>query len=232
MQIKICGLFQVEDIDYVNEAKPDYVGFVFAKSKRQVDIHQAEKLKNKLDSNIKAVGVFVDEQISEITAIVKMGIIDLIQLHGHEDNAYIKQLKQSVQMPIIKAIKVIEKDDLNNLDYECDYYLLDSKISGSGKSFDWSLIKDLDKPFFLAGGIDLDNLDEQTTLQITELCGHYTYSKPKVALEINKLYENLASIKIDGKRFVIEKLKEEMQKHVRCFNMEGLTSKMLACKKG
>ena len=79
---------------------------------------------------------------------------------------------------------------------------------------------------------DLDNLDEQTTLQITELCGHYTYSKPKVALEINKLYENLASIKIDGKRFVIEKLKEEMQKHVRCFNMEGLTSKMLACKKG
>ena len=63
-------------------------------------------------------------------------------------------------MPIIKAIKVIEKDDLNNLDYECDYYLLDSKISGSGKSFDWSLIKDLDKPFFLAGGIDLDNLDE------------------------------------------------------------------------
>ena len=61
---------------------------------------------------------------------------------------------------------------------------------------------------------------------------HYTYSKPKVALEINKLYENLASIKIDGKRFVIEKLKEEMQKHVRCFNMEGLTSKMLACKKG
>ena len=144
MQIKICGLFQVEDIDYVNEAKPDYVGFVFAKSKRQVDIHQAEKLKNKLDSNIKAVGVFVDEQISEITAIVKMGIIDLIQLHGHEDNAYIKQLKQSVQMPIIKAIKVIEKDDLNNLDYECDYYLLDSKISGSGKSFDWSLIKDLD----------------------------------------------------------------------------------------
>ena len=144
MQIKICGLFQVEDIDYVNEAKPDYVGFVFAKSKRQVDIHQAEKLKNKLDTNIKAVGVFVDEQISEITAIVKMGIIDLIQLHGHEDNAYIKQLKQSVQMPIIKAIKVIEKDDLNNLDYECDYYLLDSKISGSGKSFDWSLIKDLD----------------------------------------------------------------------------------------
>ena len=63
-------------------------------------------------------------------------------------------------MPIIKAIKVIENDDLNNLDYECDYYLLDSKISGSGKSFDWSLIKDLDKPFFLAGGIDLDNLDE------------------------------------------------------------------------
>ena len=104
--------------------------------------------------------VFVDEQSSEITAIVKMGIIDLIQRNCHEVNAYIKQLKHIVQMPIIKVIKVIENDYLNNLDYECDYYLLDSKISGSGKSFDWSLIKDLDKPFFLAGGIDLDNLDE------------------------------------------------------------------------
>ena len=68
-------------------------------------------------------------------------------------------------MPIIKAIKVIEKDDLNNLDYECDYYLLDSKISGSGKSFDWSLIKDLDKPFFLAGGIDLGVPPTNSSLQ-------------------------------------------------------------------
>ena len=84
----------------------------------------------------------------KLLLLLKWGSFDLIQLHGHEDNAYIKQLKQSVQMPIIKAIKVIEKDDLNNLDYECDYYLLDSKMSGSGKSFDWSLIKDLDKHFF------------------------------------------------------------------------------------
>ena len=77
---------------------------------------------------------------------------------------------------------------------------------------------------------DLNNLDEKTVLQITELCGHYTYSKPEVEKEINRLYENLADINIDGKRFVIEKLKEEMQKHVRCFNMEGLTSKILANK--
>ena len=71
-------------------------------------------------------------------------------------------------------------------------------------------------------------LDDKTKLQITELCGHYTFSKPEVEKEINKLYDNLAAIKIDGRRFVIEKLKEEMEKHVRCFNMEGLTSKIEA----
>lgn len=74
---------------------------------------------------------------------------------------------------------------------------------------------------------DLEHLDEHTQRQITELCGHYTYSKPEVGQEINRLYENLASIHIDGRRFVVEKLKEEMQKHVRCFNMEGLTTKIM-----
>lgn len=79
---------------------------------------------------------------------------------------------------------------------------------------------------------DLDNLAPDTVLQITELCGHYTYSTPEVEEQIDKLYANLNSIKIDGKRFVIEKLKEEMQKHVRCFNMEGLTSKIISANKG
>lgn len=84
----------------INEAKPDYVGFVFAKSKAS-RYSSSRKIKNKLDSNIKAVGVFVDEQISEIT-IVKMGIIDLIQLHGHEDNAYIKQLNSQCRCRLLK----------------------------------------------------------------------------------------------------------------------------------
>ena len=83
---------------------------------------------------------------------------------------------------------------------------------------------------WLTDEVDMSNLealDDATKLQITELCGHYTFSNDDVAKEIDKLYENLAAIKIDGKRFVIEKLKEEMEKHVRCFNMEGLTTKIM-----
>lgn len=160
MKIKICGLFQSDDIDYVNEAKPDYIGFVFAKSKRQVDLHQAQLLKARLDSQIKTVGVFVNSSIGEIVELVDKKIIDVIQLHGDESNLYIKQLKRYIDVPIIKAIKVKQASDLDNLNYDVDYYLLDNKISGSGESFDWSVIKDLDKPFFLAGGIDLNNIEK------------------------------------------------------------------------
>lgn len=160
MKIKICGLFQEADIDYVNEAKPDYIGFVFAKSKRQVDYHQAKLLKDKLDSTIKAVGVFVDSDIDKITSLVNDRIIDIVQLHGSEASQYINKLKQHIDVPVIKAIKVTGSKDLNDLNYPVDYYLLDNQTSGSGKAFDWSLIKELDKPFFLAGGIDLNNLDE------------------------------------------------------------------------
>lgn len=165
MKIKICGLFQSDDIDYVNEAKPDYIGFVFAKSKRQVDLHQAQLLKARLDSQIKAVGVFVNSSIEEIVELVDKKIIDVIQLHGDESNLYIKQLKRYIDVPIIKAIKVKQASDLDNLNYDVDYYLLDNKISGSGESFDWSVIKDLDKPFFLAGGIDLNNIEKAVQIR-------------------------------------------------------------------
>lgn len=160
MKIKICGLFQSEDIDYVNEAKPDYIGFVFAKSKRQVDLNQAQLLKARLDSQIKTVGVFVDSSIERIVELVDKKIIDIIQLHGYENDLYIRELKKYINVPIIKAIKVNQAGDLDNLDYDVDYYLLDNKISGSGESFDWSVIKDLNKPFFLAGGIDLNNIEK------------------------------------------------------------------------
>ena len=160
MKIKICGLFQNADIDYVNEARPDYIGFVFAKSKRQVNLHQAQLLKTRLDSQIKVVGVFVDSPIEIIVELVNKKIIDIIQLHGNEKDSYIKQLKAYLDVPIIKAIKVKQASDLDNLNYDVDYYLLDNKISGSGESFDWSVIKDLNKPFFLAGGIDLNNLEK------------------------------------------------------------------------
>lgn len=160
MKIKICGLFQNVDIDYVNEALPDYIGFVFAKSKRQVSYDQAKIMSSKLDKRIKAVGVFVDASINEIVKLVNNQIIDLVQLHGDEGIDYIEQLKAKINVPIIKAIKMTPETDFGKNIFPVDYYLLDSAISGSGKTFDWSLIKKLDKPFFLAGGIDSGNLDD------------------------------------------------------------------------
>ncbi len=159
MKIKICGLFREEDIQYVNEVKPDYIGFVFAKSKRQVTYQQASKLRQLLNKDIKAVGVFVNEDINFIVKLVNNHIIDIIQLHGSENDDYISRIKNQTDVPIIKAIKVSCADDLN-VNYNVDYYLLDNKVSGSGKSFDWSLIKKMDKPVFLAGGISLENIDQ------------------------------------------------------------------------
>lgn len=155
MKIKICGLFREEDITYVNKYKPDYIGFVFAKSQRQVTKNQAYILKQLLDSKIKAVGVFVNAPIALIREIVQDHIIDLIQLHGQEDEEYIKALKEVVDVPIIKAIRV-GKDEMKS--YDVDYYLLDGMKPGSGQSFNWSQIQELDHPIFLAGGISMNNI--------------------------------------------------------------------------
>lgn len=160
MKIKICGLFRNQDIDYVNAYQPDYIGFVFAKSKRQVTYQLAKQLKQQLDPNILAVGVFVDSNLDIIEKLADDKIIDLVQLHGNEDVAYIRELKKRIQLPIIKAIKMSNNIDLKKLNYPVDYYLLDNVVSGSGQTFNWSLIKEIDKPFFLAGGLNLNNLDQ------------------------------------------------------------------------
>lgn len=159
MKIKICGLKRMEDIDYVNHYLPDYIGFVFASSKRQVDLIQAKQLKAKLNQKIKAVGVFVNQDIEYITTLANLHIIDLIQLHGQEEQNYINELKKQTTLPIIKAICM--KDENSYETYQnIDYYLLDSRQAGSGQTFDWKWIKQLDKPIFLAGGIDDHNIDQ------------------------------------------------------------------------
>lgn len=157
MKIKICGLFREEDIAYVNKYKPDYIGFVFAASKRQVTKEKAYALKQFLDPDIQAVGVFVNASMTFISEVVQDHIIDLIQLHGQEDEQYIKELKEVVDVPIIKAMRV-GKDEMKS--YDVDYYLLDGVRPGSGQSFDWSQIQELDHPIFLAGGISEENIQE------------------------------------------------------------------------
>ena len=155
-KIKICGMVRKQDIEYVNEALPDYIGFVFAKSKRQVTPEQARELKTILNPRILAVGVFVDAPISEIACICKAGTIDLVQLHGKEEALYIQELRKKISQPMIKAVSI--KPGIQLRDENVDYYLFDHGKGGTGKAFDWNLIPQTQKPFFLAGGLNAENL--------------------------------------------------------------------------
>ena len=163
VKIKICGLRRLEDVEMVNRHKPDYIGFVFADSKRKVSHEFAAHMKDNLSSDIISVGVFVDAEIDEIVELFDDGVIDIAQLHGSESEEYIRNLKERTdyKLKIINAIEM--SDELDLLEYDnsiADYLLLDSG-KGSGKTFDWSLIRDdLDKEFFLAGGIDVSNVGE------------------------------------------------------------------------
>ncbi len=160
VKIKICGLRRLEDIELVNKYKPDYVGFVFADSKRKVSHEQASILKANLSSEIISVGVFVNAESKEILKLYGEGIIDMAQLHGDESEDYINYLKEKTnnELKIIKAIEMSHSNDLLKYDNsQADFLLLDSG-KGSGKTFDWGLIKkDLKKEFFLAGGINSEN---------------------------------------------------------------------------
>ena len=161
VKIKICGLKRMEDIEIVNKYKPDYIGFVFADSKRKVSYNLARKMKQNLDPSIKSVGVFVDADIDEILNLYNDGIIDFAQLHGRESEDYIKKLRQksNCHLKIINSIEMSDKTDLlKYYNSMADYLLLDSG-KGSGKTFDWQLIRnDLKKEFFLAGGLNTDNI--------------------------------------------------------------------------
>lgn len=158
-KIKICGLKRREDIEYVNKYQPDYIGFVLAGKKRKLTYDQVVDLKKYLTSSIQVVGVFVNEDISFVEKLVKEHVIDLVQLHGQEDQKYIQALKEKVDVSIIKAIQIKNEDSFNE-HYDVDYYLYDHGTGGTGESFDWSMLKEVDKPVFLAGGINLLNIDD------------------------------------------------------------------------
>ena len=157
-KIKICGLSRLEDISAVNALKPEYIGFVFfKKSRRYVSPEKALELKKILDKEIKAVGVFVDEDIKTVEKFLKSGIIDIAQLHGNETDDYIKSLKELTVQPVIKAFKIRSSSDIEKVE-KCtaDMILLDAGM-GDGKVFDWSLVSGFKRPYFLAGGLDCTN---------------------------------------------------------------------------
>ena len=157
-KIKLCGLSRIEDIQTANKLKPDYVGFVFAeRSKRRVSPLKATELKSKLDPEVKAVGVFLDDNLDLVAAMLNLGIVDLVQLHGSEDEAYIEKVRSITNKPIIKAFIINSIDDVKAAESStADYILLDGG-KGSGKAFDWTLLKNIKRPYFLAGGLNPDN---------------------------------------------------------------------------
>ncbi len=163
VKIKICGLRRAEDIDLVNAMQPDYIGFVFAKSKRNVTPETAAQLKAMLSPNIQTVGVFVNHDVAVIHALLDAKTIDVVQLHGTETEEDIRALKTNYPtVPIIKAVSVTSaSDNLAWADSAADYLLLDNGAGGSGKPFDWAVLPTLStfaKPYFIAGGLTPSNV--------------------------------------------------------------------------
>ena len=161
-KIKICGLKRPEDITYVNEAKPDYCGFIieFPKSSRNVTGALVRELTAKLNPDIIPVGVFVNAVPERVEELLLDGTIHIAQLHGQEDEAYIRRIQKNTGHQVIKAFSVKTAQDIENtLKSPADYILLDQGGGGTGQTFDWSLIPEIDRPFFLAGGLGSDNLE-------------------------------------------------------------------------
>lgn len=163
MKLKFCGLTREADIRAANETRPDYIGFVFAESRRRVTDEQAARLRALLSPGIQAVGVFVNDDPTHIALLANRGVIDLIQLHGSESAAYIQRLRTMTAAPIICALRVGKQTDIKRAESNLvDFLLLDTytkdAYGGSGRTFDWSLIGEVGKPYFLAGGLNESNI--------------------------------------------------------------------------
>lgn len=161
MKIKICGLTRPEDIACVNRLLPDYIGFVFwPGSRRYVSAEQAMRLKASLSPEIKVVGVFVNAPVEEITELLWEGVIDMAQLHGEEPEEAVRRIRELTGKPVIRAVKVRSCRDVEKWqDSTADYLLFDSGMGG-GRTFDWSLLQGVKRPYFLAGGLGADNLEQ------------------------------------------------------------------------
>lgn len=159
-KIKLCGLKRPQDIQAANELLPAYIGFVFApKSRRYVHPDRAEELRRMLNPGIIPVGVFVNETPETVAALLDRGIIDIAQLHGKEDAAYIRRLRQLTKKPLIQAFRIETPADVAAAQAStADYVLLDSGTGGTGTTFDWSLLQNIQRPYFLAGGLTPENV--------------------------------------------------------------------------
>ena len=201
-KIKICGLKRQEDILAVNEAKPDYCGFIieFPRSFRSVTADQVRNLVQELNSEIQPVGVFVNAQIDLVKELLNDGTLALAQLHGQEDTSYIRKIKESTGKQVIKAFSIKTAEDIEKaLQSPADYILLDQGGGGTGMPFDWSLIPEIQRPFFLAGGIGATNLKEairEIHPYAVDLSSSVETEKWKDPMKIRQVVDIVREIKI------------------------------------
>lgn len=162
-KIKICGLYRAEDIRYVNQTRPDWCGFIinFPKSCRSLTPDSVRALRKDLDESVIPVGVFVDQPVDDVAALLNDGTLSIAQLHGHEDPAYLAALRAAAPgRPVWKAFKIRTAEDLAAANASmADLVILDNGY-GTGVSFDWSLAAGVMRPYLLAGGLTPENIPE------------------------------------------------------------------------
>lgn len=201
-KIKICGLRCREDILAVNEAKPDYCGFIieFPSSFRSVTADEVRELVKELDPEIRPIGVFVNAPMELVRTLLDDGTLALAQLHGQEDESYIRELKTYTDKLIIKAFSIKTTEDIEKaLQSPADYILLDQGGGGTGKTFDWSLIPEIQRPFFLAGGIGTSNLGQairEIHPYAVDLSSSVETEKRKDPMKIRQVVDIVREIKI------------------------------------
>lgn len=153
-KVKICGLSTVEAVETAVLAGADYIGFVFAESKRQVSLEQAQELAKRVTGKSKIVGVFVSPSLEDLEQTIGQVSLDMVQIHGTFDEALIPL----ISVPVIRAIQLSDQEA--QVTSQADYLLFDAPVAGSGQTFDWGLLKDqkIQQDFFIAGGLTVDNV--------------------------------------------------------------------------
>ena len=198
MKVKICGLSRPADIEAVNQYQPDYAGFIinFPKSHRNCTPEQVQALHAQLSDNIPAVGVTVNQPLETVAALLEQGVIDIAQLHGQEDESYIDELKRRTGKPVWKAFRIRSADDLDAArTSSADMILLDNGY-GTGETFDWTLVRDIGRPFILAGGLREDNIDDAAKMQpdAMDISSGVETNRVKDPEKIRTLIERIRSI--------------------------------------
>ena len=153
-KVKICGLSTVEAVETAVLAGADYIGFVFAASKRQVSLEQAQELAKRVTGKTKIVGVFVSPSLEDLEQAIGQVPLDMVQIHGTFDEVLIPL----ISVPVIRAIQLSDQEA--QVTSQADYLLFDAPVAGSGQTFDWGLLKDqkIQQDFFIAGGLTVDNV--------------------------------------------------------------------------